>query len=211
MVGRVTEAYEDRADEYAAVLGSMNAVHAGDRELVDRWADASPGALLDAGCGPGHWSGHLARRGHDVVGVDAVPRFVAIARSAEPAVDFRLGELERTGLPTGSIGGVLAWYSLVHHAPEEVPVALAEFHRVLRPGGGLLVGFFEGAAQEPFEHAVTTAWRWPVELMATALTDAGFVVREVVRRTEPGARPHAAISAERVLAGGQRSVGSTSG
>lgn len=193
----MSEAYGRRADEYAAVLGSMDAVHDDDRALVEQWADAHAGTLLDAGCGPGHWSGHLADRGHTVIGLDAVPRFVAIARAARPAVDFRVGALERTGLPAGSVDGVLAWYSLVHHDPEEVPAALAEFHRVLRPGGGLLVGFFDGETREPFDHAVTTAWRWPVEQLAALLADAGFSVTAVARRTEPGVRPHAAIRAVR--------------
>jgi SAM-dependent methyltransferase len=194
---RVVEAYGRRADEYAAVLGSMDAVHDEDRALVDRWADARRGTVLDAGCGPGHWSAYLADRGHDVVGLDAVPRFVAIARAARPGVDFRVGTLERTGLATGSVGGVLAWYSLVHHAPGDVPAALDEFHRVLQPGGGVLVGFFEAAVLEPFDHAVTTAWRWPVDRMAALVADAGFAVEAVVQRTDAGARPHAAVVAVR--------------
>lgn len=194
MIERVVEAYGQRADEYTALLGAMDAVHAADRELVERWASDRTGTLLDAGCGQGHWSGHLARLGHHVVGLDAVPRFVEIARTAAPTVDFRTGALEATGLPAGAVGGVLSWYSLVHHAPERVPAALAEFHRVVRPDGGLLVGFFDGDTLEPFDHAVTTAWRWPVEQMAGALTDAGFAVEEVVRRAEPDARPHAAIA-----------------
>lgn len=197
MDARVASAYGERADEYAAVLGSMDAVHPDDRTLVDAWSDRHAGRILDAGCGPGHWSGHLARRDHEVIGLDAVPRFISIARAASPGPDFRVGRLEATGLPTGDVDGVLAWYSLVHHAPGTVPAALEEFHRVLRPGGGLLIGFFDGGAVEPFDHAVTTAWRWPVDRMVALLVDAGFVVDEVMRRTDPGARPHAAISAVR--------------
>lgn len=193
----MSSAYGERADEYAAVLGSMDAVHPDDRVLVDAWSDRHAGRLLDAGCGPGHWSGYLARRGHELIGLDAVPRFVSIARAAEPEVEFRVAQLEATGLPAGTVDGVLAWYSLVHHAPEDVPAALEEFHRVLRPGGGLLVGFFDGATLEPFDHAVTTAWRWPVDRMAALVADAGFVVDEVERRTDPGARPHTAVSAVR--------------
>ena len=188
----VVEAYSDRADEYAQVLGSMHAVHSADRSLVESWADGVTGTVLDAGCGPGHWTAHLAGRGHPVVGLDSVPRFVELARAAAPGVDFRVGSFETTGLPGDSIGGVLSWYSLVHHAPDRVAGALAEFRRVLVPGGGLLVGFFAGEALEPFDHAVTTAHRWPVAQMADVLDRAGFTVVDVQQRTDPGVGPPAA-------------------
>ncbi|UBQ03280.1 class I SAM-dependent methyltransferase [Curtobacterium sp. TXMA1] len=196
-VDHVVAAYGDRADEYAEVLGSMSAVHAEDRALVEAWADATPGPLLDAGCGPGHWTAHLHRRGHLVTGIEPVPRFGALARAAAPEVDFRRGTMESIGLPDGAVGGVLSWYSLVHHEPNEVPAALAEVHRILAPGGSLLVGFFEGPTLEPFDHAVTTAYRWPVERMVPVLQNAGFTVDAVHRRTDLGARPHAAVVAHR--------------
>lgn len=196
-VDRVVAAYGDRADEYAEVLGSMGAVHPEDRALVEAWADTTPGLLLDAGSGPGHWTAHLHRRGHGVIGVEPVPRFVELARAAAPEVDFRSGTIEATGLPDGGVGGVLSWYSLVHHRPDRVPAALDEVHRVLAPDGRLLLGFFEGPTLEPFDHAVTTAHRWPVERMVAVLADAGFTVDAVHRRTDDGARPHAAVVAHR--------------
>ena len=196
-VDRVVAAYDDRADEYAEVLGSMGAVHPEDRALVEAWADATPGPLLDVGCGPEHWTAHLHRRGHSVIGVEPVPRFVELARAAAPEVDFRSGTMEVTGLPDGGVGGVLSWYSLVHHHPDRVLAALTEVHRVLAPGGGLLVGFFEGPTLESFDHAVTTAHHWPVERMVAVLEDAGFAVDAVHRRTDDGARPHAAVVAYR--------------
>ncbi|MFD4664838.1 MULTISPECIES: class I SAM-dependent methyltransferase [Streptomyces] len=41
-------------------------------------------------------------------------------------------------LADGSLGGIIAWYSIVHTPPELLPVVFAEFHRVLAPGGHLL-------------------------------------------------------------------------
>ncbi|RDI02186.1 ubiquinone/menaquinone biosynthesis C-methylase UbiE [Curtobacterium sp. AG1037] len=194
---RVQRAYAARADEYAAVLGSMDAVHVADRTHVEQWAAGCHGVVVDAGCGPGHWAAHLAGLGHRVVGLDAVPAFVAIARRTAPDVEVRRATLESTGLPAGSVGGVLSWYSLVHHEPDAVPVALAEFHRVLDAGGGLLVGAFAGAVLEPFDHAVTTAWRWPEERLVAAVEDAGFTVVDVREREDEGVRPHLAVSAVR--------------
>ncbi|PYY64299.1 SAM-dependent methyltransferase [Curtobacterium sp. MCPF17_003] len=198
MTERVSAAYSARADEYAALLGSMDAVHPDDRALVDAWATGRSGPLVDAGCGPGHWTAHLARQGHRVSGIDAVPEFVEHARRTHSAsVDFRLGSLEALPLADGSVDGILAWYSVIHHEPSRIGGALAEFDRVLTPGGGLLLGFFEGAAVEAFDHAVVTAYRWPVASLAALLDEAGFDVVDAHTRTDPGHRPHGAISAVR--------------
>lgn len=74
---------------------------------------------------------------------------------------------------------------------------LTEFARVIRPGGGLLVGFFEGPAVEPFDHAATTAYRWPTADFERELVVAGFEVIETHTRTSSGQRPHGAIVARR--------------
>ncbi|MFA0849802.1 class I SAM-dependent methyltransferase [Curtobacterium sp. WHRI 8282] len=198
MKERVTAAYSARADEYAALLGSMDAVHPDDRALVDAWAAGQSGALVDAGCGPGHWTAHLAQQGHRVSGIDAAPEFVEHARRTHGAsVDFRVGSLDALPLADGSVDGVLAWYSVIHHEPSRIGGPLDEFRRVLTPGGGLLLGFFEGAAVEAFDHAVITAYRWPVASLAALLDEAGFDVVDVHTRTDPGHRPHGAISAVR--------------
>jgi SAM-dependent methyltransferase len=198
MTERVTAAYSARADEYAALLGSMDAVHPDDRALVEAWAAGRSGPLVDAGCGPGHWTAYLARQGHRVSGIDTVPEFVEHARRTHGAsVDFRVGSLDALPLADGSVDGVLAWYSVIHHEPSRIGGALAEFRRVLTPGGGLLLGFFEGAAVEAFDHAVVTAYRWPVASLAALLDEAGFDVVDVHTRTDPGPRPHGAISAVR--------------
>ena len=90
---------------------------------------------------------------------------------------------------------MLAWYSLVHLDPEELPVTLSEVARVLAPQGHLLVGFFDGPSAEPFEHAITTAYYWSVDQMSEMLHSAGFEILDVETRQDPGKRAHAAISA----------------
>lgn len=193
----VVRRYIARAVEYAAQLGTMAHVHPADEHLVRTWAADLDGAVLDAGCGPGHWTAHLAALGHQAVGVDAVPAFVDHARSAHPGIPFDVGDLAHLPFPDGSLGGVLAWYSVIQHEPDDLTSVLGEFARVLRPGGGLLMGFFTGATLEPFDHAVTTAWRWPPAALAEVLTAAGFDVLETHTRTVPGGRPrpHGALLA----------------
>ncbi|WP_341783036.1 class I SAM-dependent methyltransferase [Leucobacter weissii] len=175
----------------------MDAVAAADRELVLAWAQTLTGPVLDVGCGPGHWTGFLHEHGFDVTGIDPTPEFIAHARATHPGVPFRKGQAERLDVPDGSLGGVLAWYSLIHCTKPQVRAVLMEFARALRPGGGLLIGFFEGPVFEAFDHAVTTAYRWPVDSLSDLLRHSGFTVIETQSRTDPGVRPHGAIVATR--------------
>ncbi len=75
---------------------------------------------------------------------------------------------------------------------------LAEVQRLLVPGGTLVVGFFDSDdGVGPFDHRVTTAFRWPAEVFAERLTAAGFHELERRQRTAPERpdRRYAAIAA----------------
>ena len=189
------EAYARRAEEYAELLGTLEAMAPADVRRIESWARGTEGPLLDLGCGPGHWTAHLAALGHDVEGWDPVGEFVGIARRRHPGTAFRRAALEDLSARPGDRGGILAWYSLIHLEPSELPAALAHLHDALRPGGSLLLGFFDGPRQEPFDHAVATAQHWPVARMMTLLEDAGFELVDVETREDLGARPHAAVHA----------------
>lgn len=90
--------------------------------------------------------GLLHKRGVNISGVDLVPEYIASARSRFPEASFRVSSVRALDLADNSVGGVLAWYSLIHLAPAELGQVLVELRRVLRPQGHLLVGFFEGGA-----------------------------------------------------------------
>lgn len=194
----VRTAYSARAEEYAALFGSMTSTHPSDRALVGSWAATLTGPVLDAGCGPGQWTDFLAACGLAVTGIDLVPEFVEQARRQYPHLRFDVGDFDTLDAATGSLGGVLSWYSLIHHRPQDIRTPLAEFARVIRPGGGLLVGFVEGATVEAFDHAVTPAYRWPVVELGQELATAGFEVLETHTRTKRDHRPHGALTARRL-------------
>ena len=194
---QVRETYEARAREYTEVLGTMTATAPEDRELISVWAGALEGPVADAGCGPGHWTDFLHQHGVDVEGIDMVEEFLVEASRRFPQTVFRPGLLEALPVKDGSLGGILAWYSIIHTPPRDVAAVLTEFARCLRPGGSLLVGFFEGVGTEPFAHAVAPAYYWPVPAIREILTAAGFEVSQTHSRTDPGHRPHAAVLARR--------------
>ena len=95
------------------------------------------GTALDAGCGTGRHAGFLATLGIETTGVDATVGMLDLAREAFPSVDFRRGRLE--ALPADNDSFDLVTSALaVCHAPDLAAV-FAEFARVVKPGGTVIV------------------------------------------------------------------------
>ena len=189
--------YERRSADYIAMFPSIAATDPQDRDLIQAWAIDQTGPLLDVGCGPGHWTGWLHGQGLDIEGIDPVPTFIEQAQQSFPDVRFRVGRAEELGVETSSLGGILAWYSLIHTDPALLGETFSEFARALRPGGGLCVGFFEGPQLVPFDHPVSEAFFWPVDRISAVIERAGFSVVSTVTRQDPAARAHAATIAVR--------------
>jgi SAM-dependent methyltransferase len=103
------------------------------REILDR---LPPGIALDAACGTGRHAEYLAGLGHRVIGVDSSPDMLARARARVPGADFRPGDLHRLPVPDQAVDLVVCTLALTH--VPALPPVLAEFARVLRPGGHLV-------------------------------------------------------------------------
>jgi SAM-dependent methyltransferase len=96
-----------------------------------------PGLAVDAACGTGRFAEFLAGRGHQVIGIDSSPDMLAHARRRVPGGEFHLAELDRLPLQDDCVDVIVCALALVH-VPRLRPV-LAEFARVLRPGGDLVI------------------------------------------------------------------------
>jgi ubiquinone/menaquinone biosynthesis C-methylase UbiE len=198
----IAAAYDARAAQYIELAGSITLMDAADRERISAWRDMSTGRLLDAGCGPGLWTAFLHDGHRDVIGVDIAVEFLVSARTRAPGPVFEWASLRDLPFEDASFGGILAWYSLIHAPPTELPMMLAELARVLEPGGSLLIGYFEGAARERFDHAVAPAYFWSADALSALLADAGLAVTSSERRErvpgEVSRRPHGAVIARRL-------------
>lgn len=185
----VAAAYDSRAEEYVEKLGSVHQMADRDRLTIEEWRDSTAGGLLDAGCGPGHWTEVLSEDGRrDVVGIDGSARFLESARERFPGNRFVVGDLSALPVASQSLGGILAWYSVIHTPPGELPEILDEFGRTLARGGSLLLGFFAGEPGVAFDHAVTTAYYWSAFALTDLLHRCGFTVDHAETRRDPDAR-----------------------
>jgi SAM-dependent methyltransferase len=147
---RTREYYDAVAGVYLERFRDELREKAYDRALLDRFAAAlGPGArICDAGCGPcGHVTRHLAQSGSRVIGIDLSARCAALARAENPGLPFLVMSMEALGFREGCFDGVLAYHSILYTPKAALPGLLREFHRVLRPGGQLLVAVKEGEAE----------------------------------------------------------------
>jgi SAM-dependent methyltransferase len=127
------------ADELDAAYRRRD--HVRRRELVLQALDAQAGErVLDAGCGPGFYVAELLDRvGEEgsVVGVDASAQMLAMTAKRAPRADLREGDVTELPVEDADFDRALSVQVLEYVA--DIPAALSELHRALRPGGRLLV------------------------------------------------------------------------
>ena len=175
----VATAYAERLRDELAAKPLDRAMLAGFAEVV-RATGAGP--VADVGCGAGRVTAYLDGLGLPVFGIDLSPGMIEVARRTYPGLRFEVGSMLALDLPDASLGGLLAWYSVIHVPDERVPEAFAEFYRVLVPGGLVLLGFQVGDevvhVAEARGHPVALDYRWRrPEWVAELLGQAGLVVR----------------------------------
>ncbi|MEU5042278.1 class I SAM-dependent methyltransferase [Streptomyces griseorubiginosus] len=210
---RISTAYEGALGDYFAdnATDSPYNAHTDRPAMLELAGDVTGLRVLDAGCGAGHYITELRARGAaEVVGVDGSARLLDHARDRvgdDPAVTLHHHDLEEplAFLPDDSFD--LCFVALVHHHLEARRELLAELHRVLRPGGALLLStvhptadwvwhggsYFDEDRVEPrFGDSGTTHSyrRMTMQTFLGELLDTGFALERLVepRATEEARR-----------------------
>lgn len=187
--------YDTFAESYARQneTGLFNA-HYAQPAMIDLAGDVAGRSILDAGCGAGPLAAALRDRGAQVTGFDASPAMVALAkRRLGPDTKVLVADLsEPLPFSTDEFDDVVA--SLVLHYLEDWSGPLAELHRVVKPGGRLILCVNHPVIRpvvypdedyfvtSPYTEDYTfdgqtvflTFWHRPLHAMTDAFTRAGF-------------------------------------
>ncbi|HEX5166465.1 MAG TPA: methyltransferase domain-containing protein [Thermomicrobiales bacterium] len=114
-------------------------------ELAQRLPDGAK--VLDAGCGAGVPVAQILSERCRVTGVDISAAQIALARELVPAAEFIQADMAGLDFPDGSFDAIVSYFAIIHVPREEHPAILANFHRMLAPGGLLLLS--TGAGDNP--------------------------------------------------------------
>ncbi len=156
--------------------------------------------VLDAACGPGFYTKELLDRGAEVTAFDASEAMLDLARAAAGGRAARIDHAV-LGHPLPYSAGAfdLVVCALAIHYADDRRAAFAEFYRVLRPGGALVI-----STQHPFADWLRKGgsyfdvtletdlwglsggsqpvrfWREPLSSLCGAITTAGFLIEELI-------------------------------
>ena len=163
--------------------------------------------VIDVGCGTGAITALLDGYGVTARGVDLSPKMIDQARRLNPGLSLSVGSMTSLDVADNSVGGICAWYSIIHVPDSHLAGVIGEFHRVLVPGGLVLLAFQVG--DEP--RVLTNAFGQDVDLtfirrqpqrVGNQLSDAGFgLYAKLVRQPDDDgfeSTPHAYLIARKV-------------
>ncbi|MFJ4191094.1 class I SAM-dependent methyltransferase [Kitasatospora sp. NPDC089509] len=204
----VRVSYDTVAADYLRLVVPPEGMDPVSRAMIAAFAElvreSGGGEVADLGCGPGRITAYLHNLGLSAFGVDVSGEMIALARRAYPELRFTVGSMGALEVADGSLGGILAWYS-VHHTPaDQLPALFGEFARVLAPGGHLLLGGHVGEGERrptaAYGHPVSyTSYLVPVGRLVELLEQAGFTVTTTLEQpiAQRDDRSHACLLARR--------------
>ena len=149
----VAAAYDIAAPLYPVELapGSFS------RSMLERLSSLLPAGarVIDIGCGAGRSTRWLEGRGYRVLSVDVSAEMLRRTQLGRPDAWTALADMRALPVASCSFDGLTAFFSLVHVPKAEVPQALQEFRRVLKPGGTVLVSVRRGQSDDEKEKSWT--------------------------------------------------------
>jgi SAM-dependent methyltransferase len=147
--------WQRAATQYAETFEAATRLFA--PSLLDAAGLGAGAELLDVACGTGFVTEVAAARGAAAVGVDFSPNMIAEATRRRPTLSFVVADAEALPFGEGSFDAVVINFG-VHHFPFPLR-ALADAHRVLKPGGRLAFTVWASPEESVLHRAALEAVR----------------------------------------------------
>jgi len=187
---KARRAYNLTAQKYHELFHNEMKQKAYDRRLLNSFARRfHRGSLIcDAGCGPSaHIGRYLADKGMNVIGVDISDRCVEMAIVHNPNMRFRREDMADLSFGRDVFDGLISYYSIIHTPKKCIGRLFREFHRVLKPGGHLLVAVKAGSEEGYVDEligikAVVYFSLFDEKELESCFAEAGFIVDFLERR-----------------------------
>ncbi|WP_202887085.1 methyltransferase domain-containing protein [Cohnella zeiphila] len=149
------------------------------RTVAD-WVAPRPGERgLDIGTGTGNLAGLFLEKGIEMAGIDQSKEMLRRCRSKFPSMETKLGNVLAIPFLDRSFDFAVSSFALRHLSEEQLPLALEEIRRVLKPHGTLCIADLmvdrvePDTASQPFSHAAIA----DLSLMTAWLEQAGYMVQ----------------------------------
>lgn len=140
------EAWDKSFPHYESLAGQMTQQTVGAILCAVQVQQGSK--LLDVASGIGYVAAEAQQRGADALGVDFSPDMINLARRRFPQLEVQLGDAENLDHANASFDAVVCAFGMLHFP--RPGRAVAEAHRVLRPGGRHAFTVWCGPAKNKF-------------------------------------------------------------
>jgi SAM-dependent methyltransferase len=182
----VQESYDRVAADYERKFTNELDHKPRDRQLLTTLAATTSGLVADIGSGPGHVAGYLRDRGTQVLGVDLSIEMAALA--ATRSIGGIAADMAQLPFADASLGGIVAFYSIIHIPRPAVGEVLTEFARCIGQGGRMLISAHAGEGElhtdEFLGHAVPfAATLFAHDELSRLVIEAGFDVTDSFERS----------------------------
>jgi 2-polyprenyl-3-methyl-5-hydroxy-6-metoxy-1,4-benzoquinol methylase len=174
----VKEGYNAIADRYLAERTRDSA----DVRLLNDFIERLPenSNVLDAGCGAGIPISQMLSEYFQVTGVDFSEAQIELARKSVPNAQFLCEDMTQLNFAENTFDGITSYYAIIHIPREEHGSLIANFHRMLKPGGfALLCLGAENVMDDIDENYLGTRMYWShydTETYLKMLNDCGFSI-----------------------------------
>jgi ubiquinone/menaquinone biosynthesis C-methylase UbiE len=172
----VKEGYNAIADRYLAERTRDSE----DVRLLDEFIERLPenAKVLDAGCGAGIPISQMLSERFDVTGMDFSEAQIKLAKKNVPKAKFICQDMTKLDFPEDTFDGICSYYAIIHIPREEHQPMLANFYRMLKPGGfALLCLGAEHLVDDIDENYLGTRMYWShydIDTYLKILKDCGF-------------------------------------